>query len=116
MEGGNLAGAVSLLNQAIDLKPSGGMHFIYKARSAARLGMGDYSGALQDAIEASKISPHYPQAYICQGDAFFAMEDYEAAANAYSTALQIDPLTRRSKSYKARIAKLQAKMAAANVS
>ncbi|KAF3787742.1 Small glutamine-rich tetratricopeptide repeat-containing protein alpha [Nymphaea thermarum] len=116
MDSGNLTGAIALLNQAVDLKPAGGMQFIYKARSAAQLGMGDHSGALQDAIEASKIAPDYPQAYICQGDVFFAMEEYDAAAKAYSTALQIDPSIRRSTSYKARIAKLQVKMSAANVS
>ncbi|KAL3655424.1 hypothetical protein CASFOL_001210 [Castilleja foliolosa] len=33
---------------AIDLKPFGGAHIMYKDRSAARLGMGDINGALED--------------------------------------------------------------------
>lgn len=40
------------------------------------------------------------QAYICQGDAFLAMDNFDSAEISYSTALQIDPSLRRSKSFK----------------
>lgn len=40
------------------------------------------------------------QAYICQGDALLAMEEWDAAEKAYSAALQLDPSIRRSKSFK----------------
>lgn len=40
------------------------------------------------------------QAYIYQGDAFLAMDEFGAAENAYSYALSIDPSIRRSKSFK----------------
>jgi len=40
------------------------------------------------------------QAYMCEGDVFMAMEEYDAAEKSYSTCLQIDPSIRRSKSFK----------------
>lgn len=113
---GNAAEAEALLSQAIGLEPSGGLHFIYKSRSSARLAMGDNAGALDDANEASKMAPNYPQAYICQGDAFLAMGEWDAAEKAYSTALQLDPSIRRSKTFKARVAKLQENLIAVNSS
>ncbi|KAF8378914.1 hypothetical protein HHK36_030263 [Tetracentron sinense] len=108
-----------LSQPAIDLKPFGGLHIIHRNRSAARLAMGNLSGALEDAKEALTIAPQYPQvgftlcgnavpmilcctkqAYICQGDAFLAMDELDAAEKSYTMALQIDPSIRRSKSFK----------------
>lgn len=40
------------------------------------------------------------QAYICQGDVLMAMEQFDAAGNSYSMALDLDPSIRRSKSFK----------------
>lgn len=40
------------------------------------------------------------QGYICQGDAFLAMDHYDAAEKSYATCLEIDPSVRRSKSFK----------------
>lgn len=40
------------------------------------------------------------QAYICQGDAFLAMDQLDLAEKSYSIALEIDPSIRRSKSFK----------------
>lgn len=40
------------------------------------------------------------QAYICQGDAFLAMEQLDLAEKSYLTALEIDPSIRRSRSFK----------------
>ncbi|KAI7742948.1 hypothetical protein M8C21_010419 [Ambrosia artemisiifolia] len=111
MEKGEFVMAEMLLSQAIDLNPIGGLHYIYKNRSIARLAMNKTTAALEDAVEASTIAPKYPEAYICKGDALMAMEQYEAAADSYSTALELDPSIRRSKSFKARIAKLQEKLA-----
>lgn len=34
---------------------------MFLSRSAARLAMGDVSGALEDAKEALTLAPHYPQ-------------------------------------------------------
>ncbi|KAK9115609.1 hypothetical protein Sjap_014556 [Stephania japonica] len=114
LERGNWSEAEVLLSQAIDLKPSGGLHFILRSRSVGRLAMGNYLGALEDAEEAIQLAPKYPQAYLCQGDAFLALEKFDAAENSYAIALEIDPSLRRSKSFKARVAKLQEKLSAAN--
>lgn len=89
---------------------------MYKFRSAARLGMGDSEGALKDAEEACRIAPKFPQAFICQGDAFMEMEQWDSAEKAYSNALLIDPSIRKSRSFKARVAKLQERLTASNAS
>lgn len=112
LEDGNFSQADLLLSQAIDLKPCGGIHIIFKDRSIVRLALGNHPGALEDANEALKGAPRYQEAYICQGDAFLAMDQYDSAETSYSTALEIDPSIRRSKSFKARVAKLQEKLSA----
>ncbi|KAG5522479.1 hypothetical protein RHGRI_034602 [Rhododendron griersonianum] len=85
---------------AINLKPFGGIHVLYKARSSARLVTGNLAEALEDAKEALTIAPKYPEAYICQGDALMAMEQFDAAERSYAMALELDPSIRRSKSFK----------------
>ncbi|KAK1417925.1 hypothetical protein QVD17_27061 [Tagetes erecta] len=114
IENGGFDTAEMLLSQAIDLNPIGGVHYIYKARSVVRLAMNKTTAALEDAVEASTLAPAYPEAYVCKGDALMAMEQYEAAGESYSIALDLDPSVRRSKSFKARIAKLQEKLATTN--
>lgn len=47
--------------QAIELKPIGGIHIMYKDRSLARLALGNYSGALEDAAQALALNPLYPE-------------------------------------------------------
>ncbi|KAI3982920.1 hypothetical protein MKX01_010403 [Papaver californicum] len=115
LDNNNYQQALILLSQAVELKPFGGLHLIYKSRSSARLGMGDVSGALEDAKKALSLAPQFTQAYICQGDAFLEMEEFDAAEKSYSSALQTDPSIRRSKSFKARVAKLHEKLAAADL-
>ncbi|KAI3921064.1 hypothetical protein MKX01_036043 [Papaver californicum] len=89
---------------AVELKPFGGLHLIYKSRSSARLGMGDVSGALEDAKKAFNLAPQFTQ-----------MEEFDAAEKSYSSALQTDPSIRRSKSFKAWVAKLHEKLATADL-
>ncbi|GFZ07634.1 hypothetical protein Acr_19g0005710 [Actinidia rufa] len=48
-------------HDAIDLKPFGGIHVLYKDRSSVRLVMGNMAEALQDAKEASTLAPKYPE-------------------------------------------------------
>uniref|UniRef100_A0A6P3ZS54 uncharacterized protein LOC107419715 n=1 Tax=Ziziphus jujuba TaxID=326968 RepID=A0A6P3ZS54_ZIZJJ len=115
MENGNFSEAELLLSQAIELKPTGGVHIIYKDRSIARLALHRYSEALEDAKEALTLSTQYCEAYICQGDAFLAMDQLDLAEESYLRALDIDPSVRRSKSFKARVAKLQEKLTAGNM-
>ncbi|KAL6183357.1 hypothetical protein ACLB2K_044768 [Fragaria x ananassa] len=96
----NLSQAELFLTQAIELRPIGGIHITFKDRSIARLALGNHSGALEDAAQALELNPLYPEAYICQGDAFLAMSQFDSA-------LHIDPSIRRSKSFKARMANLE---------
>ncbi|XP_076929838.1 small glutamine-rich tetratricopeptide repeat-containing protein 2-like [Bidens hawaiensis] len=114
IENGDFARADSLLSQAVDLNPIGGVHYIYKNRSVARLAMNKTTDALADAVEASTLAPKYTETYICKGDALMAMEQYEAAGDSYAMALELDPSIHRSKSFKARVAKLQEKLATTN--
>ncbi|CAN0907370.1 Hsp70-Hsp90 organizing protein 2 [Linum grandiflorum] len=116
IEKGDFSAAELLLSRAIDMKPFGGLHIMHKFRSSARLAMGDYSGALEDAREALEQAPKYAEAYLCEGDAFMAMEQYDAAEKSYSICLQIDPSIRRSKPFKNRVANLQEKLSVANAS
>ncbi|KAG5617723.1 hypothetical protein H5410_017547 [Solanum commersonii] len=134
MGNGNFSEAHGLLSQAIALKPFGGVHimlkdrfivfkisflweigtFLSSIRSAAELAMGNLSEALEDAKEALNIAPNYPEGYICQGDVLMALDHVDAAEKSYSMALELDPSIRRSKSFKARVAKLNEKLALAN--
>ncbi|KAL1563104.1 hypothetical protein AAHA92_05605 [Salvia divinorum] len=111
----DFAEAFDLLSQAIELRPFGGLHIMYKERSAARLAIGDIDGAFGDVKEALIIAPHYPQAYLCEGDVYMAMDRFDKAEESYSIALDLDPSIHRSKSFKARIAKLQDKLSPAKL-
>ncbi|KAI6694303.1 hypothetical protein NL676_022013 [Syzygium grande] len=116
LERGNFSDAEVLLTRAIAIRPYAGIHVMYKDRSVARLGMGNYSGSLEDAKEASTLAPQYTEAYLCQGNALMAMEQFDEAEKFYSTSLQIDPSIRRSRSFKDRVERLQQKLAAADIS
>ncbi|EAZ32388.1 hypothetical protein OsJ_16597 [Oryza sativa Japonica Group] len=102
--------------RAIEMNAGGGLHLAYRSRSRARLSMGNITGALADAEEATKIAPKFPQAHLSRGDALFAMEEYRAAEDAYADALDLDPSIRRTKSFRARVQKLREKVANADVS
>ncbi|KAL9682807.1 hypothetical protein QQ045_014616 [Rhodiola kirilowii] len=107
----NLSQAEILISEALELEAFGGVHVCYKVRSTVRLASGNYLGALEDAKEALRLAPLYVEAYICQGDALLAMDQFDAADKSYTTALEVDPTIRRSKSFKARVSKLQEKIA-----
>ncbi|CAI9113324.1 OLC1v1013901C1 [Oldenlandia corymbosa var. corymbosa] len=113
---GNFDEALVLLSQAINLKPIGGVHIMYKSRSTARLAVGNISGALEDAREALALAPKYAEAYLCQGDVLMAMDQIDSAEKSYAMALDFEPSLRRSKSFKARIAMLQEKLTPADPS
>uniref|UniRef100_A0A0E0KWP4 Uncharacterized protein n=1 Tax=Oryza punctata TaxID=4537 RepID=A0A0E0KWP4_ORYPU len=116
LEKGDAAEAEALLTEAIEMNSYGGLHLVYRSRSRARLSMRNFTGALADAEEATKIAPKFPQAHLSRGDALFAMEEYRAAEDAYADALDLDPSIRRTKSFRARVQKLREKVANADVS
>ncbi|XVF50358.1 hypothetical protein PTKIN_Ptkin04bG0090900 [Pterospermum kingtungense] len=53
--------AERLLSQALDLKPFGGIHILYKQRSVARLAMHNYSGALEDVTQSLNLASNYAE-------------------------------------------------------
>ncbi|RVX05027.1 hypothetical protein VitviT2T_012012 [Vitis vinifera] len=112
LEKNNFSETGLLLSQAMDLKPSGGSHVIYKVGFSARMAMGNHVGALEDANEALTLIPRYPKAFIYLRDVFLAMDQFDDAGKSYSTCLELDPSIRRSKSFRARVAKLQEKLGA----
>lgn len=115
-ERGNLVEAEGLYTEAIELNPSGGLHFIYANRSALRLAQGNFQGALNDAQVAEAISPKWAQAFVRQADALSAMGEVERALAALSTALCLDPLLRRSKGFQSKSRELQMKLETASAS
>lgn len=115
-ERNSLVEAEELYTKAIDLSPSGGLHFIFANRSAVRLAQGNFQGALKDAQEAERIAPKWAQAFVRQADVFSAMGEVEPALDALSTALRLDPLLRRSKGFQAKTRDLQSKVATARTS
>lgn len=111
----NASEAELLLTQAISLQPCGGLHIVYKDRSATFLTLGKLVEALEDANQAVALAPKDPQAYLCQGDAFMGLNQFELAEHSYFVATELDPPIQRSKSFKVRISKLQDKVAAINL-
>ncbi|GMN59345.1 hypothetical protein TIFTF001_028424 [Ficus carica] len=63
LENMNFSHAESMLSQAIELKPIGGIHILHKDRSLARLAMNKYPEALDDAREALTFSPQYVEKF-----------------------------------------------------
>ncbi|CAN6230017.1 unnamed protein product [Urochloa humidicola] len=113
LDKGNAAEAEALLNEVIGLNACGGLQLVYTSRSKVRLALGDISGALEDAEEAIRLAPRFPQAHLLRGDALLAMGEYCAAEDAYADALDLDPSIRRSKSFKARVESLREKLVSA---
>lgn len=106
-ENGDLARAEKSYSEAIELKPSGGLHFIYGNRSAARLAMGDSDGALEDAAQAAILAPSWSGSHLRKADAFVQRGDFVNAKKSCSRALQLDPALRRSKSLQAKLKQIE---------
>lgn len=65
-QNGDYALAASLYTEALALDPLS--HVLYSNRSAARLKMGLFALALQDAVRATELSPQWPKviaAFVC---------------------------------------------------
>lgn len=61
-QNGDYALAATLYTEALALDPLS--HVLYSNRSAARLKMGLFAAALQDAVRATELSPQWPKVYI----------------------------------------------------
>ncbi|KAJ7286647.1 hypothetical protein O6H91_06G071300 [Diphasiastrum complanatum] len=107
-EHGNLSLAESLYSEAIQLRPSGGLHFLYANRSAVKLEKGDLESSLKDALEAVQLAPMWAGAYLRQGEAYTVMGKYAEALSVYAKACSFDTSLRRSKSFQHKVQKLEA--------
>ena len=61
-QNGDYALAASLYTEALALDPLS--HVLYSNRSAARLKMGLFALALQDAVRATELSPQWPKVMV----------------------------------------------------
>lgn len=111
-EHGNVQQAEELYTQAIEMNPSGGLHFIYANRSAARLAKGDLAGAVEDAKQAAVIAPQWAGALVRQAEALTAVKNYPDALAAYQAASRLDASIRRSRPFQHKVRELQAKLIA----
>ncbi|XP_008203776.1 tetratricopeptide repeat protein 28 isoform X1 [Nasonia vitripennis] len=88
-QNGDYALAATLYTEALALDPLS--HVLYSNRSAARLKMGMFALALQDAVRATELSPQWPKAYYRQGVALQCLGRYGEALVAFSIGLARDP-------------------------
>ncbi|XP_018048138.1 PREDICTED: tetratricopeptide repeat protein 28 [Atta colombica] len=87
-QNGDYALAATLYTEALALDPLS--HVLYSNRSAARLKMGLFALALQDAVRATELSPQWPKAYYRQGVALQCLGRHGEALVAFSTGLAHD--------------------------
>jgi len=89
---GDLQGAISCWNEAIELQPSHGLYAVYSNRSAARQTLGDNQGALEDATAAVELSPQgFLTAHVRKVDALYALGRIADAAAALDEAVDANP-------------------------
>ncbi|KAG5178713.1 hypothetical protein JKP88DRAFT_168636, partial [Tribonema minus] len=64
---------------------------LFANRSAARVGMGRFREALEDAEAATKLDPHYAKGWYRKGQACAGMGMTAAAADAFERAAALEP-------------------------
>ncbi|XP_045466436.1 tetratricopeptide repeat protein 28 [Harmonia axyridis] len=92
-QNGDFSTAVALYTDALQLDPTN--HILYSNRSAARLKMGLFAQALQDAIAARDLCPTWPKAYYRQGVALQCMGRHGEALATFSQGLGQDPTSQQ---------------------
>ncbi|CAD6219214.1 GSCOCG00004861001-RA-CDS [Cotesia congregata] len=88
-QNGDYALAATLYTEALALDPLS--HVLYSNRSAARLKMGLFALALQDAVRATELVSQWPKAYYRQGVALQCLGRHGEALVAFATGLARDP-------------------------
>lgn len=85
----DFAKAVVLYSEALQLDPNN--HVLHSNRSAARVKLGQFAAALQDATRARELNPKWPKAYYRQGVALQCLGRHGDALAAFSSGLAQDP-------------------------
>jgi tetratricopeptide (TPR) repeat protein len=86
---GDRAGAERWFAEAIKQGPS--LPQAYADRGIARLTWGDLQGALTDAEQAAKLSPHHADAWKLWGDVLARQDQWKSALDKYEQALKYAP-------------------------
>ncbi|CAB3376550.1 Hypothetical predicted protein [Cloeon dipterum] len=88
-QSGDFANAIALYTEALLISP--GHPVLLSNRSAARIKLGDFQSALQDALAAREAEPRWPKAYFRQGVALQCLGRHGDALAAFSSGLGQDP-------------------------
>jgi tetratricopeptide (TPR) repeat protein len=89
--GGDLEGAISKYQEALDLQPSKGQHMLYSNLSAAYLQLGKHEAALQAAKASVDLAPKgFHMAHVRYVDALYACARFDEAATALHHAVAAD--------------------------
>lgn len=81
--------ATQMYTKAIQIDPRNPI--FYCNRAAAWTRIGDYDKSISDANLSLRYNPRYSKAFVRQGDAYFRMEKFKEAADAYQKAIAIEP-------------------------
>jgi len=80
---------------AIKLDPTN--HVYYSNRSAARCGLGDWKGALEDGQKCVDLKPDWPKGYSRAGFALRGQRFFNLALEAYEKGLALEPENAKTK-------------------
>ncbi|KAG8893485.1 Hsp90 cochaperone, partial [Tulasnella sp. 403] len=80
--------AIDLFSQAILLDPNN--HVLFSNRSAAKAGLKDWDGALEDAELTIKLNPKWAKGYARKGAALHGARRWEDAIQAYEAGIAIE--------------------------
>ena len=85
--------AISDANEALRLKPKGKRYqsACLHTRGAAKVGLGDYNGAIEDFSECIRLNPKKALYYHDRGKAKEARNQHEAAKADFAKATELDP-------------------------
>ncbi|KAJ1675305.1 Small glutamine-rich tetratricopeptide repeat-containing protein 2 [Spiromyces aspiralis] len=86
---GNFQEAINLYTEAINLVDTNAIY--YGNRAAAYSQLGDHGSAAADAQKAVELDPSYAKGYSRLGHAHYGLENYQAAIDAYSKGLELEP-------------------------
>jgi len=87
-QAGNFADAVAAFTEGVMVDPSN--HVLYSNRSAANLSLGKADKALEDGRKCTELMPNWAKGFARLGAAYYFMDKYEEAVQAYSQAHRLE--------------------------